>query len=291
MSLPSSRHPLYQLSRYDFPDEVPVRPGEKAFRKFQVCFLSYYGPNQPPPDMLELTREEEQAAFLRYAKRKTAKTREILVRRYLCWAFRLAAKYKGPRLDFDEAVGVANLGLMEALRDFDPKRGYRFTTYAFFVVRRKLIEAIISTYPVRVSDHLRKSLRALQIPAEEQAKELSWGDEPRTLEEFFDRLGETTTFDVSSLHERQEDAPFSPAPSEDPVAVLEHADLSDSLRRALESLEPLEREVILARHYREPAESFASIGARLRISKNRARDAGDEALVKLRRFLKQEQES
>ena len=50
----------------------------------------------------------------------------------------------------------------------------------------------------------------------------------------------------------------------------------------------LEREVVLARHYREPPESYDSIGTRLRVSKNRARDAGDIALVKLSKYFAKE---
>lgn len=262
----------------------PLSPQDIS--NLETLFLSYYGENNPPPPKIPLTSAEEKAAFCRYKKRKTAKDRELLVRRYLCWAFGLAARYKGPRLDFDEAVSVANCGLMEALGDFDPDRGFRFTTYAFFVVRRKLVEAIISTYPIRVSDHLRKSLRALALSPEEAARELAQHEEPRTLEEFFERLGENTGFDVDRLHERPEDAPFCPSPTESPADELQHSDAAAAVRQAVDQLDPLEREVILSHFYKDPPEPFSSIGRRLGVSKNRARDAGDEAIVKLRRILK-----
>jgi RNA polymerase sigma factor (sigma-70 family) len=254
----------------------------------EVCSLSYYGKDAPPPSPAPLSREAEKAAFFRYKKRKNAKDRELLVRQYLCWAFGMAAKFKGPRLNFDEAISVANLGLVEALNGFDPARGFRFTTYAAFTLRRKLIEAIVSTYPVKVSDHLRKTLRALSLTPEEQARELAQFEEPRTLEEFFERLGESVEIDLGHLHDRPEDAPFCPAPGGNPADELQHEDLTEELKAALASLEPLERAVVLARHYQEPPESFDSIGRRLHVSKNRAREAGGMAIVRLRRFFKKD---
>lgn len=247
-------------------------------------FLSYYGrEGRPPPKETDLLRDEEDAAFKRFARRRNAKDCEILVRKYLCWAFGLAARYKGPRLDFDEAVSVANLGLMEALYGFKPSKGYRFTTYAFFVVRRKLIEAIVGTYPVKISDHLRKSLREVSLSPDEAARDIAHHEEPRTLEEFFDRLGESVPIEqLHVLHDRPEDAPFAPSPALDPSHALERADVSAALRRALSRLTVRERDIVLARHFRSTKPSYEQLGRRWHISKNRARDIGEAALRKLR---------
>lgn len=253
----------------------------------EILALSYYGKDRPPPTRPALSREQEAAAFMRYRRRKTASDRETLVRQYLCWAFGMAARMKGPRLDFDEAISVANLGLMQALDRYDPSQGYRFTTYAAFWVRRQLIEAIVGTYPVHVSDHIRQKWRyASQSP--EALAELQIGDEPRTLEEFFERLGDTSEVGaVERLHDRQEDAPFTPAPATSPADELELSSLPLDVKRAIRRLSLLERQAILARHYRDEPESFESIGRRLRRSKNKIREAYDSALVKLRQQLKE----
>jgi RNA polymerase sigma factor (sigma-70 family) len=265
---------------------LPTFTAERL-KSFESCRLSYYGLNQPPPAPAPLSTADEKAAFIRYYKRKTKKDREVLIRQYLIWAFGLAKKYRGPRLNFDEAISVANEGLMEALNGFNPHKGFRFTTYATFTVRRKLIEAIVSTYPVHVSDHLRKKWR-LNEAVDKSCETMTETGEPRTLEEFFERLGEASDVDVALLHERPEDSPFVPAPATSPADALEESTLPADVKKAIRRLAPFERATIIARHYKEPPESFEAIGQRLKISKNSARDSYNLALVKLRRFFRKE---
>lgn len=288
---PSSYSPAFQPQtdpavdpERDDPHSLGLRVRYKSVKAFR---LTYYGRNQPPPAPLPISKEAEQQAFVRYHKRKTKRDRELLVRQYLLWAFGLASRYRGPRLSFDEAISVANSGLMEALNGFNPHRGFRFTTYATFVVRRHLIEAIVGTYPVHVSDHLRKKWR-LNESDEGQATELLEKGEPRTLEEFFDRLGESSEVDIALLHDRPEDSPFVPCPSISPADALEESSLPAEVKQAIKALEPLEREAVMARHYRTSCESFEASGRRLRVSKNRIREAYDSAIVKLRRHFAKE---
>jgi RNA polymerase sigma factor (sigma-70 family) len=241
----------------------------------EIRRLGYYGLDQPPPSRPALSREEEHAAFVRYAKRKTAKDREMLVRQYLCWAFHIACRYKGPRLEFDEAVSVANEGLVEALNRYDPSRGFRFTTYAFFIVRRKLVNAILATYPVRVSDHVRKSLRGVEPEAEAAA--LCGQGEPRTLDEIFERLGEG--YPSNEL----EGASEEPNPGQAAELSDREKTLQTTLSAALETLGEFERELVMSRSYRPRKESYDSLARRFHLSKTTIRDTYELALVKLRR--------
>lgn len=253
---------------------------------FEYRPLSYYGrKNAPPPEPPVLTPEEELKLFTRYAKTKNKRAKEILVRRYLCWAFRIASKMKGPRLDHDEAIGVANLGLIEALDSFVPSKGYRFTTYSYFVIRRHLVDALIGTYPVYISTHIRKKFKKLGKidPKELQALDV---DAPTSLDDLLERLGQTSDYRLTDLHERPEDCPFVPAPAESPNDASDRLQLSAELKDALRTqLTPLERAAVLARHGGDNAEPFESIGKRMRVSKNSVRDAYDLALVKLRNYL------
>jgi RNA polymerase sigma factor (sigma-70 family) len=274
-----------------FTDDDPyaVRVPAIVRKKFETLRLTYYGKDKSPPTPAPLTREKEAAAFLRYRKRKTKRDRELLIRQYLCWSFDMAARYKGPRLGFDEAISVANCGLMEALNDYKPEKGFRFTTYAAWVVRRHLIEAIVSTYPVHVSDHIRKKWRTAETAEAQARRMMEEGDEPKTLKEFFERLGETSDVDIALLHERPEDAPFVPSGAASPVDALEKSSLPEDVRTAIKTLlTPLEQQALIARHYTEPPESYEATGRRLHVSKNRIRESYDTAIVRLRRFFQKE---
>ena len=267
-----------QLDNRDFP------PRRSTFRKLEILRLSYYGVDKPPPDRLPMTPVEEEKLFKRYARVHCPVAREKLIRRYLCWAFKIASKLKGPRLSHDEAIGAANLGLVEALDTFKPQLGYRFATYSYFVIRRHVIEALISSYPVHVSSHMRKKLRKLEKAGKLSKVEAGITEDPRTLDEIFDRLGEVSEFDVSLLYDRPEDIPTLPAPEVDPADACEESNKASLVKEYLASSEftPLERAALTARHYKEPLESFEAIGKRLRVAKKRVRESYDSGLIKLR---------
>lgn len=62
----------------------------------------------------------------------------------------LVKRYLGKGLDFLDLVQAGNLGLLEALKRFDPNRGVKFTTYAYSWIIKMLQEAVYSTHIVRV---------------------------------------------------------------------------------------------------------------------------------------------
>lgn len=282
-----SDHYLLSLSDGGWPGGLLEYTSRCEKKLFEFKALSYYGTNAPPPTPPPMTREVEVATFLRYKRHRNAKDREALLRQYLCWAFDAAAKFKGKRLDFDEAIAVANEGLREALEKFDPKKGFRFTTYAAFAIRRKLIEAVVNTYPVKVSDHIRKKWRNAIVSPEDLATQLI-DNEPRTSKEFFERLGETGEVDLSEVYDRPADSPFMPSPESSPADQFEARSLPAEVRTAVWRLPRIEREAVRSRHYREPGESYEAIGERLGISKQQAKKAYESALVKLQKYFKKE---
>ena len=112
--------------------------------------LTYYGKGTDKvPTMLVMTKAQELAAWK--ARKRSPRAREKLVRKYICYAFKLASKFKGPRLDHDEAVSAANAGMMEAMERFNPKGGAHFTTFSAMFIRRHLINALIQTYSLKIN--------------------------------------------------------------------------------------------------------------------------------------------
>lgn len=240
----------------------------RAKRASTELRASYYGPSGPP-DRIVVTPQEERRIWRDYRKRQTAKRREQLVRMYLCWAFDLAGRYRGQRLSFDDAIGAANEGLMEAIRDFDPARGFKFATYSFFPIRRKILEAVALAYPLTVSEYDKRLLR-LPTVLPDNAPHSS---DPQTLEEFFHRLADTRDPEVTLLD--RPDAVGCPAEAADRV------DRFSQLRDAIADLKSPKTRMLLRYRYQQEL-SLREISRRLGLSIRRVARLHDAALARLR---------
>ena len=109
-----------------------------------------------------LSREEEVNLFRLY-ENASGDNKRIIRDRIISCNLRLvvsvAAKYNY-KLPFEDLVQEGNIGLMEAIKDYDYKRGCKFSTYAFYYIKRRLILAIRNQssnirIPVNVHDKIR----------------------------------------------------------------------------------------------------------------------------------------
>src|SRR6476646_8102775 len=73
---------------------------------------------------------DEARLWRKFAESKDPAIREELVKRNMPFAKRLALRYRGASASFDDLLQVANLGLINAVDRFDPKRGLPFTAFA-----------------------------------------------------------------------------------------------------------------------------------------------------------------
>lgn len=220
----------------------------------------YYDGVQNPPDMPAMCREEEDALFRRYKRLKCSKAKEKLVRRYLCVAFKIASNLKGPRLSHEEAIGAANLGLMEAFEAYDLKKG-RFSTHAYFIIRRHVIQALLNTYPVTLTDHYRKKIKT------------------------FSKLDGPPLAGPAPLSEGPNGAETHPACRvDDERAAIENSTMAEDVKAFVLSpaVTRLERLVLVGRHYVDPAESMHAMTRRLHEPQTKLQAAYDSALLKLK---------
>ena len=150
-------------------------------------------------------------------------------------------------------------------------------------IARHLIEALVGTYPVHVSQHIRKKMKMQPISLVETEED----EAPKSLDELFERLGEQTDFQMAEMYERPEDCTSISPSALSAEEELGRAQTLDKIRVFVDlSLSPLERKVFVGRHYKDPQVSFETLCIRLKTTKFAVREAYRTALEKVQAEFK-----
>ncbi|MGL4321246.1 MAG: RNA polymerase sigma factor RpoH [Paracoccaceae bacterium] len=93
-----------------------------------------------------LEPEEEYMLAKAWAEREDSKAAHKLVTSHLRLAAKIAMGYRGYGLPQAEVISEANVGLMQAVKRFDPERGFRLATYAMWWIRASIQEYILRSW-------------------------------------------------------------------------------------------------------------------------------------------------
>lgn len=237
-----------------------------------------------------LTAEQESEMFAAYRKRRTAKRREEIVRQYLYWAAELACRYCGPRMPREDAISAANLGLMQAIEDFDPEHGQRFVTHSYFAIRRSVLTALRGTYVVNPSPGMNVARHQFNLSEKNDAAKAEFRAAKR---EVFDRTG--TVVDIAYL-----EAPHAPAHLSDgfhTIAPDNSPEERDSvedfsmlrvLREKIATMQNPEKKILTLRYLSKDTPLFKEIGERMNMTEDQVRYVHNRTMQKLRESLTKE---
>ncbi len=244
-----------------------------------------------------LSSREEEALALRAAQ-GDEKARKGIIEANLRLVVSVAKRYVNRGLPFPDLIQEGNIGLMKAVSKYDPKLGFRFSTYATWWIRQAITRAIadqalLIRLPVHITESchkIRGTVRELSLSlnreptAAEIARALGW--ERSRVERLLRISTETVSLDTpigedgdSSLGDFIADAR-----AQDPETSSEMAALSRDVKKALTCLTERERKVLELRFGFFDGRSWTleEVGVCFRVTRERVRQIEAKALRKLR---------
>ena len=254
-----------------------------------------------------LEKEEEYMLAKRWVEHQDSKAAHDLVTSHLRLAAKIAMGYRGYGLPISDVISEANVGLMQAVKKFDPEKGFRLATYAIWWIRASVQEFILRSWSIvkmgttrsqkKLFFNLRKAKQRIGVfdnneLTDEQATELSemlnvTQDEVRSMngrlsgrdgslnvtigkEDDDSREWLDTIADESANHAEQ----FAEAQESEKRGLL--------LRQALSVLNEREQDILTNRRLSDRPMTLEELSVRYSVSRERIRQIEEKAFEKIR---------
>ncbi|MFQ5548900.1 MAG: RNA polymerase sigma factor RpoH [Woeseia sp.] len=252
-----------------------------------------------------LSREDEQALSRRFRDEDDLEAARELVMAHLRFVVHIAKGYTGYGLPLNDLIQEGNVGLMKAVKRFDPDFGVRLVSFAVHWIRAEIHEFVLRNWRI-VKVATTKAQRKLFFNLRKAKKSLAWlshdetqavardlGVSPTEVTEMERRLtSRDAVFDP--VPDANDDHTFTPAaylpsPDADPAELVEktdwHEDATTRMKDALTILDERSRHILESRWLSEEKQTLHQLADHYGVSAERIRQIESNAIKKLQREM------
>jgi len=255
-----------------------------------------------------LEAEEEYMLAKRWKKRGDLKSAQKLITSHLRLVAKIAMKYRGYGLPVNEMISEGNIGLMQAVKKFDPEKGFKLATYAMWWIKASIQEYILRSWSMvkmgttsaqkKLFFNLKKIKNQLAINNNNDLKN-------EEVEEISKRL-KVKKEEVVSMNRRlsgKEKSLNDPIKDEDgtqwqdwiidnrtnhEIVLSEKQELNQRknlMNQAMDVLNLREKEILSARRLSDEATTLEDLSKKYKISRERIRQIETKAFEKLQKAI------
>ena len=214
-----------------------------------------------------LSREEERELAYRFQNENDLDAARKLIVSQLRFVVHIARTYSGYGLPLADLIQEGNIGLMKAVKKFDPDRGTRLVTYAVHWIRSEIHEFVFNNWKI-VKVATTKAQRKLFFKLRNAKKSIGWltndekkliakdlGVKPKDVATMEQRFASVDmSYDLGNTDSDEDyvsPAGFLPSPDSDPSSIVENDNWlqgkKEQLSTALEGLDNRSKEILMSR--------------------------------------------
>ena len=256
-----------------------------------------------------LTDEEEKKLAIDWLKNGNTKAAQKLVTSHLRLVAKIAMGYRGYGLPLFDLISEGNLGLIQAIRKFDPDKGFRLATYAIWWIRASIQEYVLHSWSLvkigttAAQKKLFFNLRRLRNQLKKYEEGYLTNDQIKSISQ---DLGVTEDevkqmegrvfnqdFSLNTTLNDENDSEWIDQVEDDNIDIVTRVEERDELdkrkalyNQAVKKLEPRELEILTARRLDEEPKTLEDLSQKYSISRERVRQIENKAIKKLQEEIK-----